>query len=162
MIILGVDPGLRVTGYGVIECAEGKSGGIRLLEAGVVEPKPTDALPSRIDRIYQNLDNVISEYRPQVMVLEKLYAHYRHPTTACILGHARGVICLLCARRQLRFVEHSVKRIRQSLVGYGNATKQQTQGVVAQLLRVPADQLTLDASDALALALGFARMQRLE
>ena len=89
------------------------------------------------------------------MVLEKLYAHYNHPVTACKLGHVRGVICLLCAQRKIKLVEHSVKRIRIALVGNGNASKLQTQQVVAHMLKIEQSQLTPDASDALALALGY-------
>jgi len=156
MRILGIDPGFKATGYGVIDCDESNSAKIRLLEAGSIEPKASDAFPNKIDKVYKNLDEIILQYTPAVMVLEKLYSHYKHPTTACIMGHVRGAICLLCAHRNLQLVEYSVKRVRKSLVGNGNASKQQMQGSVAHLLKVDASKLTLDASDALALAIGYA------
>ena len=96
------------------------------------------------------------------MVLEKLYAHYKHPTTACILGHVRGVICLLCSNRSLELVEHSVKRIRKALIGNGNASKQQIRECVSHILNSNSNKLSLDASDALALALGYSYIQRFE
>lgn len=135
---------------------------IKLIEVGTVEPSEKDLFENRIHKIHLNLEKIISEHEPDVMVLEKLYAHHKHPTTASLLGHVRGVICLLCAQKKIRLVEHSVKRIRKSLVGNGNATKEQTRSLIANLLRINAQQLTLDASDALALALGHAHMVRMK
>jgi crossover junction endodeoxyribonuclease RuvC len=158
MKILGVDPGLKATGYGVIEIdAEGR---IKALEVGSIEPKSRDALPRKLFKIRQNLDDIVVRHAPQVMVLEKLYAHYKHPVTASIMGHARGVICLVCAERGVELVEESPKRVRKAVVGNGNASKEQTLRVVANFLKIDPSQLTLDASDALALALGYAHMNR--
>ena len=92
---------------------------MKLLETGTIEPREGAPLQDKIYKIHKNLDEIILEYTPEVMVLEKLYAHYKHPTTACVLGHARGVICLLSAHRHLKLVEQSVKRIRKALVGNG-------------------------------------------
>src|SRR3989338_4012277 len=157
MRIMGIDPGLRVTGYGVIDFMDHK---VKLLEAGMIEPKEKDLIQNRIHRIYQNLDALLLQYQPQIMVLEKLYAHYKHPTTACILGHVRGVICLLCAQRNIRLIEHSVKRIRKAIVGNGNATKEQTKRVVPHLLKMDKRLLALVASAPLARALGHTYMNR--
>jgi len=161
MRILGIDPGLQATGYGLLEVGHSQGQKVKLLEVGMIAPKRTQALPNKIEKIYKNLDEILNQYSVDVLVLEKLYSHYKRPTVACIMGHARGVICLLCAQRKIQLVEHSVKRIRKTLVGNGNATKQQTRETVAHLLGIQAGKLTLDASDALALALGYAYMQRL-
>ena len=160
MRILGIDPGFKATGYGVIDCDDKNNAKIKLLEAGSIEPKSKDLFPNKIDKVYKNLDEIIQQYSPTVMVLEKLYSHYKHPTTACIMGHVRGAICLLCAHRNMKLVEYSVKRVRKSLLGNGNASKQQMQGTVAHLLKIDASKLTLDASDALSLAIGYAFGQR--
>ena len=152
MRILGVDPGLKATGYGLIDVERNQ---IALKEAGSIEPKSRDALENRIDCVYRNLDVLLQQYHPDVMVLEKLYTHYKHPTTACLLGHIRGVICLLCAQRRIQLKEYPVKRIRKALTGNGNASKLQTCQMVAHLLKIDGSQLGLDASDALALALGY-------
>ena len=160
MRILGVDPGLRRTGYGLVDVSSQSS--IRLVEVGTIEPKEKDLFENRIYKIHAGLEKIIGESKPDVMVLETLYAHAKHPTTASLLGHVRGVICLLCAQKKIQLIEHSVKRIRKSLVGNGNATKEQTRALVANLLKVNASQLTLDASDALALALGHAHMIRMK
>ena len=155
MRILGVDPGLITTGYGVIDVAGGKT---RILEAGAMQPNPKDAFERRIAKVHQHISSIINTHEPDAVVLEKLYAHYKHPTTACILGHVRGVICLSAHEQKVPLVEHSVKRIRQALVGNGNATKQQVQLFVKRLLNIESSELTLDTSDALALALGHAHM----
>ena len=155
MRILGIDPGLKATGYGIIEL---KGHGVWLVETGTIQPKQKDLLQNRLSKIYRILAGIIDEHRPNVLVLEKLYAHYKHPTTAAILGHARGVICLLCAEKEIELVEHSGKRIRVALTGNGNATKAQTQRMVAHALNIDERKLTLDASDALALALGYVHL----
>src|SRR5262245_1076248 len=137
MKILGIDPGLKATGYGCIECQLGR---VRLLEAGVIEPKPKDPFPQRVEALYRNLHQLMQHHKPQVLVLEKLYAHYKHPTTACIMGHARGVICLLCAQMKVRLEEYSVKKIRQAVVGNGNASKEQTLAMVGNILHIDGRQ----------------------
>jgi crossover junction endodeoxyribonuclease RuvC len=158
--ILGIDPGLRRTGYGLIDVTSQSS--IKLIEVGTVEPKEKDLIENRIHKIHANLEKIIEEHKPDVMVIEKLYSHYKHPTTAVLLGHVRGVICLLCAQKKIELIEHSVKRIRKALVGNGNATKEQTRAFILNLLKINASPLTLDASDALALALGHANMARMK
>lgn len=158
MKILGIDPGFKATGYGCIK-VDGRS--VTLIETGTIEPKQKDLIENRIQKIYTILGGLIEEHQPQILVLEKLYAHIKHPVTASKLGHVRGVICLLCAQNKILLAEHSVKRIRKALTGNGNATKGQTRRVVADLLKIDEAKLTLDASDALALALGYARMQSL-
>lgn len=152
MKILGIDPALKITGYGFIESEQGH---IRLMETGIIQPKSNAGMAERILKIYSTLHDLVKQYEPDVFVLEKLYAHYRHPTTASILGHVRGVVCLLCAQQKISLAEHSAKRIRKALTGNGNASKQQTLRVVAQRLKIDEKKLTLDASDALALALGY-------
>jgi crossover junction endodeoxyribonuclease RuvC len=152
MRVLGIDPGSFVTGYGVIES---KGTSIKLLEAGIIKPKHSDLIQHRLEKVYAHLGDVIATYKPDVLILEKLYTHAQYLTTASVLGHVRGVICLLCAQRNIFLVENSVKRIRKAITGNGAATKEQTQAMVAHILNVQQDQLTPDASDALALALGY-------
>jgi len=159
MKILGIDPGLLATGYGLVETQLNFDGPDVLIETGIVEPDTRESLPKRIQKIYRHLDQIVREFEPGILVLEKLYSHYRHPTTACLLGHVRGVIILLGENRRLRVVEYSPKRIRKALTGNGNASKEQVREFVAHHFKIKASQLTLDASDAIALALGYARME---
>ncbi|MBF0569391.1 MAG: crossover junction endodeoxyribonuclease RuvC [Candidatus Omnitrophica bacterium] len=158
MKILGIDPGLKATGFGVIEIDS--AGRVKPIDVGTIEPRARDTIENKLFKIHTLLDEIVVRHRPDVLVLEKLYAHYKHPLTASIMGHARGVICLVCAQRQVKLVEYSVKRIRKAVVGNGNATKEQTRRVVANVLKIDPERLTLDASDALALALGQASMSR--
>ncbi|MDD3375645.1 MAG: crossover junction endodeoxyribonuclease RuvC [Candidatus Omnitrophica bacterium] len=159
MRILGVDPGSRVTGYGIID-SDGLK--INLLEAGEIKPKATETLSNRICKIYENLSDIVTTYKPDVLILEKLYTHHQRLTTASVLGHVRGVICLLCAQKKIVLKESSVKRIRKALTGNGSATKRQTQSMVASFLNVDEARLTPDASDALALALGYITLNRIK
>jgi len=157
MRILGIDPGLITTGYGVVDI---KSGGVKVIEVGTIEPNIKDPFEIRIFKIHLHITTVMQTHQPDVVVLEKLYAHHKHPATASVLGHVRGVICLCVAQQKSKLVEHSVKRIRKALVGNGNATKIQTQEFVKRLLNIKSEAFKLDASDALALALGQAHMMR--
>ncbi len=159
MRILGIDPGLTATGYGLVETRSQTESSDVLIETGTINPPPRRPLAQRLQKVYRHLDDVVREHEPEVMVLEKLYSHYRHPTTACLLGHVRGVIILVGEHRRLKVVEHSPKRIRKSLTGNGNASKEQVRDFVAHYFQLKASQLTLDASDAIALALGFTMME---
>ncbi|NTV29593.1 MAG: crossover junction endodeoxyribonuclease RuvC [Candidatus Omnitrophica bacterium] len=158
MKIIGVDPGLKATGYGVIEVDQ--SGRIRPLEAGSIEPKSRELFENKLFKIRKNLDDIVVRQAPDALVLEKLYSHYKHPVTAAIMGHVRGVICLLCAERGIPLIEESPKRVRKAVVGNGNASKEQTRRVIASFLKIDPAKLTLDASDALALAMAHAQMRR--
>ena len=156
MKVLGVDPGLKATGYAVLEYQNRKT---RVLEAGAINLKPSRPIPERVEKIYRDLNELVTQYQPRVLVLEKLYSHSKYVTTASILGHARGVICLVASQNQLEFAEYSVKRIRKAVVGNGSASKVQTRKILGQLLNIDESKLTLDASDALALALGHVQIQ---
>src|ERR1700690_1495264 len=157
MRILGIDPGLITTGYGVVDI---KAGNVKILEAGTIEPNAKDPFEQRLFKIHLHITTILQAHQPDIVVLEKLYAHYKHPATAAILGHARGVICLAVAQEKIKLVEQSVKRIRQALTGNGNATKAQTQEFVKRVLNIKSPSFKLDASDALSLALGQAHMMR--
>ena len=127
--IMGVDPGLKATGYGVIEVE--CEGGIKALEVGLIEPKAKGLLSEKLLTIYKHLGDIIDRQTPDVVVLEKIYSHSVHPMTVAVMGHARGVICLVCAQKGVRIIEESPKRVRKAIVGNGNASKEQTQRVVA-------------------------------
>ncbi|MDP8265440.1 MAG: crossover junction endodeoxyribonuclease RuvC [Candidatus Aceula meridiana] len=157
MKILGIDPGSVITGYGLINA---KDGVVKLIEAGIIKMRAADPLKDRIHTVYRNLNDVVVAHKPDVLVLEKLYTHHSYRTTASILGHVRGVICLLCAQKNIILAESSVKRIRKAVTGNGGASKKQTQVMVAHLLSISEDKLTADAGDALALAIGYISLNR--
>ncbi|MBC8436552.1 MAG: crossover junction endodeoxyribonuclease RuvC [Candidatus Omnitrophica bacterium] len=155
MVILGVDPALSVTGYGAIDAGRNN---IFLLEAGVITTPPQEALPQRLDKIFRGVTKLISDTKPAVLVLEKLYAHYRHPTTAYLLGHARGVICLACSRQNVAMVEYAATRVKKAVVGRGQASKEQVQRMVLNFLKVDVVPKYTDVTDALALALAHSNI----
>lgn len=157
MIILGIDPALTITGYGVISV---KNKSLSLIEAGIVSTSPKQKLPQRLSRIYNAVTRLILDAKPDCLVLEKLYAHYRHPTTAYLLGQARGVICLACATENIPLVEYAATRIKKAIVGRGHASKSQVQRMVANSLNLSALPGPTDVSDALALAIAHSSISR--
>ena len=104
MRILGIDPGLNTTGYGVLEIIEHKP---RLVEAGIVRGKTRGSVTARVKEIYDGVSDVIRSLKPHVVALEKLYSHYDRPTTAILMGHARGVICLAAAEADLAVEDYA-------------------------------------------------------
>jgi len=155
MIILGVDPALTITGYGVITANKIN---LSLLEAGIISTSSKDSTPKRLDRIYRALIKLISDTKPDCLVLEKLYAHYRHPTTAFILGQARGVICLATATMNIPMFEYAATRVKKAIVGKGLASKLQVQNMVVNTLGLNAFPKYTDITDALALAIAHSQI----
>jgi len=157
MIILGIDPALTITGYGVIQA---KSNKLFLLEAGIIATSPKEKIEKRLERIYSGIIKLISDTKPDVLVLEKIYAHYRHPTTSYILGQARGVICLATAVKNIRLVEYAATRVKKAVVGEGLASKAQVQRMVADLLNINSLPKYTDVTDALAIAIAHSYIER--
>lgn len=157
MKILGIDPALAITGYGVIDFTKNR---LILLEAGIIKTSIRQPLPERLDCIYQGVTNLISDTKPEIMVLEKLFAHYHHPTTAFILGQARGVICLTSAEAKIPLVEYSATRVKKAIVGNGLASKSQVQRMVANLCCLKELPKYTDVTDALALAIAHSNIMK--
>lgn len=149
MRILGIDPALAITGYGVIE--SGKNALI-LQEAGIIKTSVVDNLPGRLEKIFEAVSNLIRETKPEVAVLEKIYSHYGHPTTAYILGHARGAICLACAKQDVKVAEYAATRVKKAIVGKGLASKAQVQRMIQSIFNIKELPRYNDVTDALALA----------
>jgi len=148
--ILGVDPGLNITGYGVVELGEG---GPRLCEAGVIRGKTRGSLTRRLVEIHDGLAEVIAAFQPAAMALEELYSHYARPRTAILMGHARGVICLAAAQAGVPVVHYSATRIKKMLTGSGRAPKAQMQRAIQRELGLVELPEPPDVADALATAL---------
>jgi len=150
MIILGIDPALAITGYGVIQV---KGNCLVLQEAGIIQTQAKEDTSKRLDKIYRGIIKLIEDTHPHCLVLEKIYSHYRHPTTSYILGQARGVICLAAASKGIPFFEYSATRIKKAIVGKGLASKAQVQRMVANTLELKTLPRYMDVTDALALAI---------
>ena len=157
MRILGIDPALAVTGYGVIDTNQNK---LTLLKAGAIITSYRQALPDRLNRIYCSISQLISETKPEVMVLEKIYVHYHHPVTAFLLGQARGIICLACAKAKIPLEEYAATRVKKAIVGKGLASKGQVQRMVANILKLSTLPKYADVTDALALAITYSYINK--
>src|SRR5437764_1078316 len=108
MRILGIDPGLQITGYGLIDYQPRRPA---LLDAGVIRLKPKTSIPQRLVELERELDAIVEEHKPDICAVEQLYAHYKHPRTAILMGHARGVILLVAARHSVRIEQFSANRV---------------------------------------------------
>jgi len=149
--ILGVDPGLEITGYGVLEPA---AGGPRLVEAGVIRGGASSVpLAERLAAIHQGVSDAIAALRPAAMALEQLYSHVAHPRTSILMGHARGVICLAAAEAGIPVISYSATQIKRILTGNGRAPKSQVQLAIQRELRLERLPEPPDVADALAVAL---------
>ena len=159
MRVLGIDPGLEITGYGAIEYQKNN---FSLIESGIIKTNKAEKTEIRLKKIYDDLSGILKELNPEVIVLEKLFAHYRHPITAYILGHVRGIICLLATQNNIRLIEYLPTRVKKVVVGNGHASKEQVQKMVLNILKINAIPSKFDITDALALAMSYCYIQRVK
>ncbi len=148
--ILGIDPGLNVTGYGVLEIV-GRQ--IRVCEAGVVRSRRDDPLAEKVRQIHDGVAEVIGTFSPSCMALEQLYSHYDRPTTSILMGHARGVICLAAANAGIPVEHYAATQVKKILTGNGRAPKSQMQQAICRELGLSEPPEPPDVADALAIAL---------
>lgn len=157
MRILGVDPGLMRTGYGLVDAEDGD---LRFVEAGLISTSPEDNISDRLADIYRNMNDIIEERSPSVLVLEKLYSHYKHPTTSILMGHARGVVCLACGIFGIELVNYASTRMKKAITGNGRAGKNQVREMVKMILGLQSTPDPVDISDALAMAISYAFIEK--
>jgi len=157
MIALGIDPGLNTTGYGVLDFVAGKP---RLVEAGVVRGKAGGSLAQRVQEIHDGVADVIASLKPEVLAIEELYSHYDRPTTAILMGHARGVIVLAAAQAGIPTKSYPSTLIKKTITGNGHAAKWQMQEAIGRELGLPAVPEPPDVADALAIALCHCYLSR--
>jgi crossover junction endodeoxyribonuclease RuvC len=150
--ILGIDPGLAITGYGVLEIAQPRP---ILCEAGIIRTADDDAteMATRVLSVYNGLVEVIAQFKPEAMAVEQLYAHYDHPRTAILMGHARGVIFLAAAQVKIPVVSYASTHVKKIVTGNGRASKEQVQRTIQNELGLAAMPEPPDVADALAVAL---------
>ena len=150
MIVLGVDPGTAVTGYGLV--SREAAGGIRLLECGVVRTEARAPLPERLRDIYEGIGEVIERSSPDAVAVEGVF-YGKNPRTTAVLGHARGAILLAAALHGLEVAEYPPAEVKSAVVGTGRATKEQVGLMVMRHLRLREVPRPADAADAVAVAL---------
>lgn len=149
-LILGIDPGLDTTGYGLLEV---RGGTIAIREAGVIRTTPDESLGSRIEQIYEGVRELITTFHPAAMAVEQLHSTYEHPQTAILMGHARGVICLAAAQEALPIASYRPTQVKKTLTGSGRATKDQMQRAIQTEFNLNSPPQPPDVADALAVAL---------
>jgi len=150
MRVLGIDPGLNITGYGLVETG---SEGQKLIEVGEIKSKASLPLEQRLFELFNGLEDVTKDLRPDVLAVEELYSHYKHPRTAVIMGHARGVLFLVAGKADIPVFSYSATRIKKSLTGRGHASKEQVAKMISSTLKCGEINGHPDITDAVAVAL---------
>ncbi|HDS84900.1 MAG TPA: crossover junction endodeoxyribonuclease RuvC [Phycisphaerales bacterium] len=150
MILLGIDPGLQVCGYAVVKKERLRQ---TLLEAGIFRTDGAAALEARLNQIAEDIQTLLQTHQPDVVAVEQLYAHYKHPRTAILMGHARGVILQQAAQAGAVVQSFSATRIKKSLTGNGRASKGQMQRAIQTMLNLSEPPEPPDVADAIAAAL---------
>jgi len=151
--ILGIDPGLNTTGYGVIRVVRGQ---FHLIEAGIVRSKAKESIEQRLLEIHTGVAEVIDQHQPDFLALEQLFSHYSRPTTAILMGHARGVICLAAGTAGIPVKSFEPTKVKKVMTGNGHAPKSQMQLAVKIQLNLAEVPEPADVADALAIAIcGF-------
>lgn len=150
VVVLGVDPGTAVTGYGVV--ARDGDGAVSLVECGVIRTSSSEALPARIREIYEGVLALLDRHRPAWVSVEDVFQG-KNVKSALTLGHARGAILLAAALRDLPIAEYTAPEIKKAVVGHGRATKDQVGFMVQKQLRLKEAPSPADAADGVAAAL---------
>jgi len=156
-IVLGIDPGLNITGYGVVEVT---GRGSRLREGGVVRSRPKASLEEKLMEIHRGVVDVLDSFKPSTMAIEELYSHYERPRTAILMGHARGVICLAASQAGVPIEHYGATQVKKMLTGNGHAPKSQIQMAICREFGLPTAPEPPDVADALAVAICHVHLGR--
>lgn len=149
MRILGLDPGLAILGFGIID-EEGNK--LKLVDYGIINSEPDITFPERLKLLYDDLDFLINRYKPDIVAVEELF-YNRNATTAIKVAQARGVQVLCCQQHDLPLYEFTPLQVKQTITGYGRADKKQVQLMVKNLLNMDQMPQPDDAADAIAIAI---------
>ncbi len=150
MLVLGIDPGIAITGYGLVRESDG--GDAEMVAYGAINTPAGDELPARLQQVYREVRAVVEQYKPESAAIEKLLFG-KNVTTAMAVGQARGVTVLALADCHIPMAEYTPASIKQAVAGYGNASKSQMQDMVRRLLDLDEIPRPDDAADALAVAI---------
>ena len=153
MLILGIDPGFAIVGFGVVEAGRNQQ---RLIRCGTITTQAGIALPARLRQISDDMEQLILQFRPEAMAVEELFFS-TNVTTGIGVAQARGVILVAAERNGVPIYEYTPGQIKQAVVGYGKAEKRQVMDMTRRLLRLQSVPRPDDAADAVAVALCHAR-----
>jgi crossover junction endodeoxyribonuclease RuvC len=147
--ILGIDPGLGTTGYGIVDQSGQR---LNVVTFGGIDKSPRASFTENLLTIYQTINQIIIDYQPDACAIENIFYH-QNKKTAIIMGHVRGVAMVAAAEKSLPVYEYSPKEVKQSIVGMGGASKSQVQAMVKNILKMAEVPQPEDAADALAVAI---------
>ncbi len=150
MRILGIDPGLHICGYAVLDNDQNQ---MSLIEAGIFKTDRKKDMPLRLNQIAADIGSILERFKPNVAAVEELYSHYQHPKTSILMGHARGVILQKCAEAGIEVKSFAATKIKKSITGNGRATKIQMQRTIQTLLSLSELPEPDDVADAIAATL---------
>ena len=153
MLILGIDPGFAIVGFGLVESSGGRT---RMLQCGAITTPAGEPLPARLLQISEDMDQLLEQFRPDAMAIEELFFN-NNITTGIGVAQARGVLLLAAERHRVPIYEYTPSQVKQAVVGYGKAEKRQVMDMTKRLLSLKAVPKPDDAADAVAIALCHAR-----
>ena len=158
MIILGIDPGLTTTGFGILST---KNDETKIIDFGIIQPNRKDTLSKRLYSIYEDIEELIKTFSPNILSIEDIF-YGRNVKSAFYLGQARGVAMLCAAKHNMPVFEYSAKKVKQAITVNGNADKTQLQYMIKQIFKLKHLPEPLDASDAIGIALCHINQIKLE
>ena len=159
MRVIGIDPGSRITGYGLLDVSKGSGGGMSYLESGCIRTQGS-TFPERLAEIYRSVSQLIESHQPDALAIEEVFLA-RNANSALKLGQARGVAIAAGVAHGLEIHEYAARKVKQTVVGTGRASKEQVQHMVRVLLGLPGPP-QVDAADALAIAICHINTARLD
>ena len=149
MRVLGIDPGIRTTGFGIIDSNTNR---LSLIACGTIRPKISDNLPFRLNHLFEEVDSIINKFSPDVFSIEDMF-YSKNVKTAMILGQARGAMIIAAAQANINIFEFAPRKVKMSVCGNGGASKEQVQYMVMKILNLKDIPGTMDVSDAIAVGI---------
>ena len=149
MRVLGIDPGIRTTGFGIIDSNAKR---LSLIACGTINPKISDALPLRLNHLFEEVDSIINKFSPDIFSIEDMF-YSKNVKTAMILGQARGAMIIAAAQANINIFEFAPRKVKMSVCGNGGASKEQVQFMVMKILNLKDIPGSLDVSDAIAVGI---------
>jgi len=147
--VLGIDPGIRTTGFGIIDLNTNR---LSLIACGTISPKVSDNLPFRLNHLFEEVDSIINKFSPDVFSIEDMF-YSKNVKTAMILGQARGAMIIAAAQANINVFEYAPRKVKMSVCGNGGASKEQVQYMVMKILNLKEIPGTMDVSDAIAVGI---------
>ena len=157
MLVLGIDPGFGITGYGIIEIKNLDLQNPKLIEAGILRSQKTKSLSERLQEIYDHIIEILNDFKPEGMAIEEVYSSKSFPRSGIQIGNVQGIVLLAAAQKKISISTYFPIQVKKALLGHGHATKIQMQKMIQRTLHLETVPQPDDAADALAVALCHAQ-----